>query len=683
MAGSDLIVQPIAMIGGLQDSNANPSPSDFVRLQNWTTFRGRFALRSPIFLLNTLTASDANATKALGGVYHDGKLWLAVFRDTNDDVRLWELTAAGAFVADHGALWTSISGAVPRPVFASFEGGSATAGTKRLYVADYDEQQITKFWDGSTISSLQVDFDNSGAAEDIKFHYVFSYQYHMWGAGFYQGTVPRKEMLRFSQPGIIPADDPDTTATTLVEWHAADFRSVGRRGDKITCLGTAGGAMIVGKSYQTYALYGYDRDSWALRQLSDRTGIVGPYAGASTGDGLFFFWSDRGPCVTDGESITDLSENVRKHVLEAAVSDANVVGFSGDDGLVYFGYPKGGATDPNYWLVFDKERKLWTEGDALATGGGVLGIRHLVAVPSTSLPGPVGAPSSLTAVGASDVQIDLDWVNGDIALDTQTEVYLDTSNPPTTLKATLSSGVNAYSVTGLTNKTTYFARVRHVRNGQNSSYSNVPSAKTFLTAPSAPGAIRRPSGVRYSFTNNENGADIVIERKKNSDSGWAVITTLLAQTTGAKTYDDSTTTCGLVYDYRSKATKAGELDSLYVATVTSAACNPPTLNTATHTLTLQSYCGYSPSGPTSVTVSWTGTNLQSTQTINIYRNVAGAGFVLRKSVAATVLSTTDLWTVKTGGVQKTLQFRLDLVEGGIVVDTKTTTQTAPFVADCI
>src|SRR5687767_5419183 len=129
---ADLIVQPIALIGGLQDSKANPEPSDFVRLQNWTTFRGRFALRSPIFLLNTLTGSDANATRALAGVYHDGKFWLAVFRDADNDVRLWELTVAGVFTADRGALWTGITGAVPRPVFASFEGGSATSGTKRL-----------------------------------------------------------------------------------------------------------------------------------------------------------------------------------------------------------------------------------------------------------------------------------------------------------------------------------------------------------------------------------------------------------------------------------------------------------------------------------------------------------------------------------------------------------------------
>lgn len=681
---SDLQVFPVALIGGIEDSKAKPEPSDFVRLQNWSTFRGRFALRSPVFLTTTLTAHDANATRALAGAYHDAKLWLAVFRDANDDVRLWELTTAGVFTADRGAIWTGITGAVPRPVFAPFLGGLATGGTKRLYIADYDEQQVTKFWDGTSINSLQVDFDNSGAAEDIKFHYVYPYQFHMWGAGFFQGTSARSEMLRFSQPGLIPADDPDTTAGTLVEWHAGDFRSVGRRGDKITCIGTGGGAMIITKAFQTFALFGYDSQSWAVRQLSERAGAVGPYAGASTGDGLFFFWSDRGPCVTDGQQVTDISESVRKHVLEAEVSDLNVTGFSGDDGLVYFGYPRGGgSTVPNYWLCFDKERRIWSEGDAIAVGGGVLGIRHLVAVPSTSLPGPAAAPSSLVATPVSESQIDLVWANGDIALDTGTEVYLDTSNPPTTLRQTVGSGITTYSVTGLIAKTTYFARVRHIRNIQTSAYSNVPSAKTFLATLTNPAAQRVASGVRYTITNNENLADIVIERKLSIDSTWAVVTTLLAQTTGVKTYDDTGTTCGSVYDYRSKVTKAGETDSVYCSTVSSAACNPPSLTAVSHTLTLQSYCGYSPNGPTNALVTWSGLNLHATQIVEVYRNVAGAGYVLQHTVSATQGSVTNLWAVKSGSTQKTLRYRIDLKEGSTVVSSMETTQTAPFVTDCI
>lgn len=681
---SDLTVFRLGLIGGLEDSQAEGKPENYVRLENWTTFRGRFALRAPIFLTTTLTASDANATRALGGAFHDGKLWLAVFRDANDDVRLWELTTAGVFTADRGALWTGITGAVPRPVFAPFEGGSAAGGTKRLYVADYDEQQVTKFWDGTSISSLQVDFDNSGTAEDVRYHYVFPYQFHLWGAGFFQGTTGRKEMLRFSQPGLIPADDPDTTLGTLVEWFAADFRPVGRRGDKITNIGVSGGPMIVFKDRQTFALFGYDSQSWAIRQLSERVGAVGPYASASTGDGLCFFWTDRGPHVTDGQTVTDISEKVRKHVLEAEVSDKVVVGFSPDDGIAYFIHPRGGSTEPDRWLGFDKERTTWTEGEGFATGGGLLQVKHSIVVPSASLPGPAGAPSSLALTVLDENSIQITWVNGDTALDTATlvDVALSAGGAPVQAFG-LSSGIVTITAFSLTPKTTYFVRARHKRNTIFSGYSNEPSAKTFLARPINPSAIRRPTGARYIFTNQEAGADIVIERKLSSSSSYEVLTTLISQAATTINYDDTTAVCGSVYDFRSKAQKAGETDSVYSTTATSAACNPPSLNTATHVLTLQSYCGYYPNGPTRVAVSWTGTNLHSTQIVKVYRNVAGAGYVLVSTVSATQLSITDLWTVKSGGTQKTLQYRVDLLEGDVVVSSLTTTQTSPFVDDCI
>jgi len=567
---------------------------------------------------------------------------------------------------------------------ASFEGGSATGGTKRLYVADYDEQQITKFWDGSSISSLQVDFDNSGSAEDIKYHYVIPYQFHLWGAGFFQGTTGRKELVRFSQPGLIPADDPDTTAGTLVEWFAADFRSAGRRGDKITNMGLSGGPMMIFKDRQTYALFGYDSQSWAIRQVSERAGAAGTYASASTGDGFCFFWSERGPHVTDGQTVEDISERVRKHVLEAEVSDSVLVGFSPDDGLVYFVYPRGGSTVPDRWLAFDKERKTWSEGEGFGVGGGILAMKHLIVVPSTALVGPIAGPSSLALTPVDENNVDVTWVNGDVALDTTTEVYFGTSAAPTTIFGSpLGSGITTVRLTGLVAKTTYFVRARHKRNNVFSGYSNEPSAKTFLARPTVVSAQRISTGIRYTLTNNETGADIIIERKQSSDSGWAVVTTLAAQSTGVKTYDDTGATCGGVYDYRSKVSKAGETTSVYSAIVSSAACNPPSLTSASHVLTLQSYCGYSPNGPTRVDVTWTGTNLHPTQTAKVYRNVAGAGFVLQHTVSATQLAVQNLWAVKSGITSKSLQFRVDLEEGGVVVSTQSTSTTNPNVDDCL
>lgn len=684
MAG-DLVVYPIALIGGIEDSKAKPEPSDFVQLQNWVTFRGRFALRSPILLTTTLTTSDVNATRALAGIYHDGRLWLAVFRDALDDIRLWELTVTGAFTADRGAIWTGITGAVPRPVMASFEGGLATGGTKRIYITDFDEQQVTKFWDGTSISSLQVDFDNSGTAEDIKFHYIFPYQFHLWGAGFFQGTTGRKELLRFSQPGLIPAVDPDTGDST--EWFAADFRGVGRRGDKIMNMGLSGGPMILFKDRQTYALFGYDSQSWAVRQLSERAGAVGPYASASTGDGLCFFWSERGPHVTDGEQVIDISESVRRHVLEAEVTDQITVGFSPDDGLVYFVYPRGGSTIPDRWIVFDKERKRWSEGDGLAVGGGLIQAKHLFVVPSTTLPGPVAAPSSLVATTVDEANIGLVWVNGDVALDTQTEVYLDASNPPTTLRTTLGSGITAYTVSGLTSKTTYFARVRHIRNTQTSSYSNVPSAKTKLQRPSSFVVSSLTTGNRISLFNNETGADIEIYSRRTT---WAIIsglatppqtsfdllTTLLAQSTGTKTFDHTTGICGQDYEYKARVTKAGETTSEYSSLDHSRACTISSITTAAHTVADSHFCQ-------TATITWTVVIGKPEDYIRISRSIDAAAYVQRAVVPITNTYFKDGLDWKSGSTSRSLQYKLEVLNNGTeVIDTDFTTLTNQDVDGC-
>jgi hypothetical protein len=671
-----LIVYPIGLIGGLEDSKAKPEPSDFVRLENWTTFRGRFALRAPVFLTTTLTASDANATRALGGAFHDGKMWLAVFRDTNDDVRLWELTTAGVFTADRGALWTGITGAVPRPVFAPFEGGSAVGGTKRLYVADYDEQQVTKFWDGSSIASLQVDFDNSGSAEDVKYHYVFPYQFHLWGAGFFQGTTGRKEMLRFSQPGLIPSDDPDTTAGTLVEWFAADFRPVGRRGDKITNIGVSGGPMIVFKDRQTFALFGYDSQSWAIRQLSERVGAVGPYASASTGDGLCFFWTDRGPHVTDGQTVTDISDKV-------------VVGFSSDDGVVYFIYPRGGSTEPDRWLGFDKERGTWTEGEGFAVGGGLLQVKHAILVPSVTLPGPVASPSSLALTVLDENSISVTWVNGDTALDTATLVNIATSAGGSPVQvAGLASGVTAVGFFGLTPKTTYFVRAYHKRNTIVSGFSNEASAKTKLQRPSALDAFSISTGNRVSLFNNESGADIAIESRKATftvsgsgtvsppDRSFTLITTLAAQSTGTKTYDDTAALSGATYEYRARVIKAGETTSEYSNTDLSVAARPSSVPLAFHNVyTTTCY---------SADVLWQYSVGKPEDVLRISRSIDGGAYVQ----LAVVSLSTGFWndsTIgwKTGATARTLQYKLEVLDNGTtVVDTDITTLSNHNVDPC-
>lgn len=472
---SDLDVFPIALTGGVEDSKANAEPADFQILKNFTLFRGRFSLRAPFAQLQEGflddTVSPDPITDLLAAAYHAGELYVVGYSSVTSKAYLYSLSSATYGTPTNlGVVWSFLS-ALPRPVLASIVGGGEGAGTERLYIADYDQLNVTKFWDGSTMQTLQVDFNDSGSLDDVQFHYVVPFQFHLWGAGFQEESVGRPELWRVSQPGLIPAVDPITEDST--EWFEEDRYPIGKRGDKITSAAVAGSSLITYKKNQTYGTYGFDADSWVTRVLSENNGACGPYASCSDGVGLAYAWSpERGPTVTDGKQVIELGESVRRHVLEAEPTDTNVVFCSPDDGLIYFCYPEAGADFPNRWLAWDPAQKRFTEGEWLVNSQDPVLIRFAVQIPANTRPGPSGAPSSLVATASGGVQIDLTWANGDSSLETITEIWRGSTSGAETLFTTVGGGVHAYSNTGLTASTQYFYKVRHKRNGQFSSYSN-------------------------------------------------------------------------------------------------------------------------------------------------------------------------------------------------------------------
>ena len=691
---AELDVYPIVLTGGIQDSKAQPEPGDLQTLTNFGIFRGRFALRAPLLHIVDLGSTVTNIL-ALG--YHDSKCYAVAWNSTTQIVSLWQMTTAGASATNKGNLWTGVTTA-PRPVLASIEGGSATAGVSRLYIADYDQNQVTKIYDsdGNTISTLQTDLDNDGSPENVTFSYVYNFQHHLWGTGYLEAAVSRPEMLRFSQPGLIPAADPDLTGADVCEWHVADRRSVGTRGEKITCLAGAHGSMAVFKKDETHALFGYDKDSWAITVLSETIGAVGPYAAYSAGDGWCFAWSESGPIATNGQVLDDrISEDIRKRVLEAAISDKVIVLPSPDDKLMYFIYPLSNATYPNHYLAFNKQawlasggqKRIWSEGEWSAYDGGTLLVSHGAIIPSATLPSPAAAPSSLTATADGADTVDLEWVNGDIAFDTETELYGRTSPASSdTLLTTLGSGVTTYEDTGRDSITTYYYDVRHVRSGNYSSFAGEASAKTALDAVTALSATRSATGILLSMTNNEDAADLLIYRKVSTESGWALLTTLSAEAAGTSTHDDTTGTSGTSYDYRVLVQKTGETDSEYSDIVTAVpGSGVPEITSATHVAILGD-CSLSHSR-TYVYIEWDGDEWSSGDRVRISRSLDGGAYaanVIEESYDLNEGSYQDfLQTYDNGaGPTMTLQYQLEVLDGGEVVDTVTTTQTSEHMSTC-
>ena len=101
------------------------------------------------------------------------------------------------------------------------------------------------------------------------------------------------------------------------------------------------------------------------------------------------------------------------------------------------------------------------------------------------------APSSLTATAASSTAIALRWVDSSSK---EAGFSIERSLSSTSgfvVVATTASGVVSYQDAVLASTTTYYYRVRAIRTGVYSAYSNIASAKTWpdTTAPSVPAGL--------------------------------------------------------------------------------------------------------------------------------------------------------------------------------------------------
>ena len=678
----------IALTGGLQDSKPIPSEQDLQTLQNFVSFRGRFALRAPLTETCVLVddtgapTGGADVDDVLAIRYHENKMYAVGYSDAQNDVYLYRLESTGA--AESGdaefpkaspiaTIWSSVSTA-PTVVLASMTGGAAGTPVARLYIADYDEQQDSKYWDGSAIQAVTEDLNDDTTKENLRFHLVAEYQHHLWGMGFWIGGSSRRpEVARFSQPGLIPADEPNVVNNITREWWFVDFLPIGERGRKIKAVGYAGGAMILFQQGACYAIFGYDANSWTAQLLSKDVGAVGPWAVASTGDqGECYFWADTGPHVTDGRQVVNIGEDIRARVQLVNAPTKVVVANSPDDNLVYFIVPLGG-TVPNYTYVYDRQNRRWSEASYLANSGVVLNTTAAIAVPSYVLPGPVAAPSNLVATAVADDEIDLSWTNGDTAQDTVTTIHRSASASFTPNDGNkideVTSGVAGYVNSGLSSKATWYYRLLHKRNGQNSASSNEDSDRTWLTEPTDVVCTPIVNGIRTSYTNSEAAADIEVWRKPTGGS-YTLLDTVTTPGAGAKTYDDTTATCGNAYYYKLRAAQSGETTSVYSTESGNIACAVlPNITSATKFIEVTGEC---PTGD-NVYIQWAGSNFGAGDIAKIYRNVAAAGWQFRGQTALTALNFSDQWAAKSGATSTSVQYRVEAWDDGTtLVDTQDT-----------
>lgn len=366
---SDLQVFPISIPGGINQSRSIPTEADLEECKNFSPYRGRLGLRGPLSLVTTVQddqGSPANVTAILAMTEHGGAIWIASWSTTTQKVYLHSMTYAGASLTLRGVLWTSVV-TKPYVTLVSFEGGTAEAGTSRLYACEYLQAQDTKYWNGSAIVTATADLDNSSVAENLKFSLMIDHKYHLWGTGFFESGVTRPEMIRFSQPGLIPCDDPGGGANPK-EWISADHRSLGKRGDKIRALCKVGDRMLVFQSDMSHALFGSGAQTWTRQELSPTIGCVGPGAVDSADNRVAYLWSSTGPYRTDGSEMQYIGDPIQEIITDIDASETSTrVAYSPDEGIVHFLVSLAAADEYQLSLIFDHRGGRWLKAEWLTT----------------------------------------------------------------------------------------------------------------------------------------------------------------------------------------------------------------------------------------------------------------------------------------------------------------------------
>lgn len=485
--------------GYIDQSVAHPEPNQFYQLINTDHRRGRIAPRGAVDRLGSSGFEDdqgapAEVTGICGIEDHASRMYVVTHSSNTDKVYLHSANYVGTDKKLEGVVWTSVP-VQPRVTLASFEGGTAGGGTKRLYIADYDQNQVTRFWDGDDFNDVSVDLDNDNRDEDVKFSIVHAFNFHVWGVGWFENT-PRPEMVRFSQPGAIPGTDP-AGGNNPKEWFSADHRSVGARGDEIRAVASAGERLLVFQKDTTHVIFGTGGDNYTRQTVSENVGCVGPYAAVSDGRGRVFFWSNEGPYVTDGKQVKYLGRGIERAIQNAGGTEQDYqVGYSPRDGLVFFVTDNTSVNtfdlgmkfvmkydvDMNRWVSFES----WMPGD---TGTEDISVQGMTVAPSQNVIGPSGAPSSLSATAGTgdEPDVNLSWTNNDTTTGVKTEIHRSTSSgfslSSSTLVAKVGAGVSSYTDTSTDHSTTYYYKIRYIKNGQISSSSSEASATTNFPGP--------------------------------------------------------------------------------------------------------------------------------------------------------------------------------------------------------
>ena len=492
----------------------------------------------------------------------------------------------GTTAAPTVVLWTSITSppdvTIAEGLGIAFVAHSEAANASGLNWPSYRigfNIDVASTW---TAQTLQSNLDGAGSV-NIYFAGVISFEQSLWGWGFGAGNTAATgyspSRARFSNP-IFGFNDASNVQRDF--FNSEDDLDLGNRTgsvrERIIAAAVAGPTLFLFGHETVSRIQGYGRDSWQ-KTIADTTyGIVGPKALVSTGDTVYY-WTNRGPARLSGYvwyGQEGRPEPMWDAINAASLAAANggnpagiVAGFARDLDQVQWFYQSDSTEGLVRFAAYDIRRDIWLGPDS-AVGVTVACAGTVEPVFSeASPPGPPsGAPTlnAASSIGAS--QANINYTVADATADTEVWTQLHTGGT-WALLATIPANpgpTNAMTAVGLASSTAYDARVRHVKNGQFSSFATNTSpyfTTTSLTAMAPtdvavssfgpPGSRTDPTGL-LTWTVNESGSKTEVWLKGPGDSSFHLLAT---SPVGATSYTIGPVSTTGTYNFEVRATKTG------------------------------------------------------------------------------------------------------------------------------
>ena len=189
------------------------------------------------------------------------------------------------------------------------------------YGVSYDKPSFR--WNGSTAADLGTTFGSGGNMPQAQ--YVTFWNNFAWVANTYESATGYKYRVRWSN-----ANDPET-------WTAADYVDIdkGEHGDYITGLCPMGDRLLVFKTNSTYAIFGFDSDSFQVVTVSSTIGSTPLSSPVATPYGVFFWYADQGVYLYNGTNMLWLFSKIFPAVENGTLTFTNPPQLAWGNNLLY------------------------------------------------------------------------------------------------------------------------------------------------------------------------------------------------------------------------------------------------------------------------------------------------------------------------------------------------------------